>query len=290
MSELVAMRQRIKAIDTIKKVTHAMRLISMSTHARLRARKGHLDDYKQALINTIASITHDYSQWQNPIFQPTEKNEKHLIIIVGSQKGLCGNFNHNLFTFIEKNLSFIDQENLYTIIVGKKAVDNKAMHRGTIVLEFSDFTQNKLLSIAQRIADHIWHAQVPFSSLTIYYNYPKTFFMQKPRYVQLIPFDQQTIQKLADTKAIKEDYHWEQNPEAILDFLAHKLIQSFIQDILFDSLIAEQAARFIAMDNSTRNAANLLDSMRLMYNKTRQAKITRELTDLVASFQENLSA
>lgn len=287
MSELVAMRQRIKAIETIKKVTHAMRLISMSTHARLRARKGHLDDYKIALATTIASIKKDYTKWHHPVFEPTTKNEKPLVIIIGSQKGLCGNFNHNLFSFVEKNLPTTP---FSTILVGKKAVDNKKTHRGTVALEFSDFSQSKLLSIAQRIADYIWHAQVPFSSVKLFYNFPKTFFLQKPQEVQLLPFDEKYIQKISTVKEMKEEYRWEQEPEAILDFLAHKLIQSFIQDILFDSLIAEQAARFVAMDNSTRNAANLLDSMRLAYNKTRQAKITRELTDLVASFQDNLSA
>jgi F-type H+-transporting ATPase subunit gamma len=287
MSELVAMRQRIKAIETIKKITHAMRLISMSTHSRLRSRKGHLRDYKEALVNTIASIKRVYPQWNHPVFTPTIKNEKqkNLIVIIGSQKGLCGNFNHNLFAFVKKNLP----ETPYSIIlVGKKAVETKELESNSIALEFSDFTQNKLLSIAQRIADYIWHAQIPFSSVILFYNFPRTFFMQVPKKIQLLPFEEDQFQKNFSNLKHPEAFRWEQSPETILDFLAHKLIQSFTQDILFDALIAEQAARFVAMDNSTRNASNLLDTTRLAYNKTRQAKITRELTDLVASFQENL--
>lgn len=289
MSELVAMRQRIKAIETIKKVTHAMRLISMSLHARLRSKKKHLDDYKLALLNLISSITHVYPHWKHPILTPLDELEKQLLIIVGSQKGLCGTFNTHLFNFIHQQIPK-EHSAISTILVGKKVVDNPTLQSGSLVMEFSEFTVGTLLSTAQKIADHIWHAHVPYSSVTIYYNYPKTFFLQKPRKVNLIPFEVNIIQQDATTKPPHEGYRWEQDPETILDFVAHKLIQSIIQDILFDSLIAEQAARFVAMDNSTRNAANLLDSMRLTYNKTRQAKITRELTDLVASFQENMSS
>ncbi|MGE0206255.1 MAG: F0F1 ATP synthase subunit gamma [Candidatus Babeliales bacterium] len=287
MSELVAMRQRIKAIETIKKVTHAMRLISMSLHARLRTKKGNLDFYKNALVDMFTSIKQSHQTWHHHILEKKSSDTKPLIILIGSQKGLCGSFNNMLFSFIEHELELISYENVHTILVGKKMVDNEQFHKGTISMTFPDFSQGKLLTIAQKISDLIWHAHTPFTSVTIFYNYPKTFFLQKPHKVNLIPFDFQENQQQS---GLKEEYYWEQKPELILDFLAHKVVQCSIQDILFESLIAEQAARFVAMDNSTRNAKNLLQTMRLNYNKTRQAKITREITDLVASFQENLGS
>jgi F-type H+-transporting ATPase subunit gamma len=78
---------------------------------------------------------------------------------------------------------------------------------------------------------------------------------------------------------------WQHSPELILDKLADMYLQSLIHNSLFLSLLGEQAARFIAMDNATRNANNFIDSMQLQYNKMRQAKITRELTELSANFQ-----
>ncbi len=280
MSELVAMRQRMKAIETIKKVTHAMRLISMSSHAQLKNKKAFLEDYKEALLKIMSTILHDYPHWTNPILWPNKKNYRPLIIIIGSQKGLCGSFNANLFTFFENKTSLIDREKLHTIVAGKKAADRINETFGTIVIQFPEFTQTKLLTIAVKIADHIWHARTPYSSVTLYYNFPKTFFAQLPTLFQLIPFKEHITSDQKPT--LKEPYRWEQDPNDILGALAHRFMQSIIQEILFQSLIAEQAARFIAMDNSTRNASNLLDEMRLDYNKLRQAKITRELTDLVA--------
>jgi F-type H+-transporting ATPase subunit gamma len=82
-----------------------------------------------------------------------------------------------------------------------------------------------------------------------------------------------------------EQYTWEQNPSDILDDLALQYLTATMYRLLFQSLLAEQAARFISMDNATRNAKQLLEDTQLQYNKLRQAKITRELTELSASFQ-----
>lgn len=281
MSELIAMRQRIKAVETIKKVTHAMRLISMSLHARTKHGKALLQDYKGALLHIIKNIMHTQPSWTHPVLNVSEKNNRHLAIIIGSQKGLCGNFNTNLFSFFNKKISESAPENLFTIIIGKKAFDYTEKKPGTVLMSFLEFSQSNLLSIAEKIADHIWHVRDPYSSVTLYYNYPKGFFAQIPTSYILIPFETYTNEQ---TDRAKESYRWEQTPEVVLDVVVHRFLQSMVQEKLFESLIAEQAARFIAMNSSTRNASNLLDAMRLDYNKLRQAKITKELTDLIASF------
>ena len=281
MSELIAMRQRIKAIETIKKVTHAMRLISMSLHARTKGNKALLQEYKNALLYIINNIKYTQPALTHPILQTSEKNNHQLAIVIGSQKGLCGNFNTSLFSFFNKEISDIKPEKLFIIIIGKKGFDYLKGTPGTIIMQFLDFSLNNVLSVAEKIADHIWHARIPYDSVTLYYNRPKTFFAQVPTAYKLIPFENHDAK---DKKIPKESYRWEQPPEMIHDIVIHQFLQSIIQEIVFDSLIAEQAARFIAMDSSTRNASNLLEAMRLNYNKLRQAKITKELTDLVASF------
>jgi F-type H+-transporting ATPase subunit gamma len=281
MSELIAMRQRIKAVETIKKVTHAMRLISMSLHSRIKSNKTMLQEYKNTILHIIKNILYTNPSWTNPILWPSAQNNRPLSIIIGSQKGLCGNFNANLFSFFKKETAALVQEELLTIVIGKKATDYIDAPFGTIVMQFSEFSQHNLLSIAEKIADHIWHARVPYTSVTLYFNNPKTFFAQLPEKYQLIPFENRIESKEI---MLKEPYRWEQSPETILNVLVHKFLQSIIQEILFESLIAEQAARFIAMDSSTRNASNLLDAMHLDYNKLRQSKITKQLTDLIASF------
>ena len=110
----------------------------------------------------------------------------------------------------------------------------------------------------------------------------KTFFVQKATITQLIPFDSASI--TANTEQSTEEYLWDETPNDILDKLAVQYIEAQFQHLIFQSLLSEHAARFISMDNSTRNANNLLAATKLEYNKVRQAKITTEITELTGNF------
>ena len=134
--------------------------------------------------------------------------------------------------------------------------------------------------IAQEITHTIIHAKNPYSSVIILSNEFKSFFNQKPRIYTLIPFVNQT----SGNNHISDDILWDQSPEILLDELVHQYVEGHIHFILFESLLAEHAARFVSMDTATRNADGLLDSAKLQYNKLRQAKITKELTELVGSY------
>ena len=92
MAQLIQMRQRIKAIQTIKKITHAMRLISMSTHSRLRTKAPQIEQYQQEVATMFKKVQYAAPEWKNEFIHPETKNRP-LIILAGSQKGLCGNFN-----------------------------------------------------------------------------------------------------------------------------------------------------------------------------------------------------
>ena len=98
MAQLIQMRQRIKAIETIKKITHAMRLISMSMHSRLRAKAPTLAEYQKEVTTMFQKVKLAAPQWKNSVMFPEAASESNpLIVLVASQKGLCGNFNSALF-------------------------------------------------------------------------------------------------------------------------------------------------------------------------------------------------
>jgi F-type H+-transporting ATPase subunit gamma len=284
MSQLIQMRQRIKAVETIKKITHAMRLISMSSHSRIRSKKSNFELYQREIQSLFFHLKGTVDTWSNTILYPeSSQTQRNLIILVGSQKGLCGNFNSQIFSFFEKNINSKDLQRSDLCIIGSKAYEYAESLEKKPVLIFKEFTSLTVNSIALSITNHIFNASPSYTSVTIFGNYPKSFFAQRPQKTPLIPFEIK-----ADTQSSQDeylqDYLWEQDPVALLNDFAEKLLTIRIQNVLFDSLIAEQAARFIAMDNSTRNASTLLDTMKLQYNKLRQAKITRELTDLIGSF------
>ncbi len=284
MSQLIRMRQRIKAIKTIKKITHALRLISMSTHLRLRSRKSAVEYYKGTLTHILYQVQKSMPEWCHFLTQKSEDTQKPpLAILIGSQKGLCGNFNSELFAFYERETSSEIKQITTFITVGKKAQDFVKLTGHPLVLSFDDFSFATLEKISLALTHYLLKNHELYSSATIYSSYSKSFFSQRPHRTALIPF---TLQPSIEEKEspYQEEYIWEQKPEEIINFLVEKLFYMTIYEALFQSLISEQAARFIAMDNSTRSASKLLESMQLTYNKMRQSKITGELTDLIGGF------
>lgn len=286
MAHLIQMRQRIKAIETIKKITHAMRLIAMSTHSRLKGKEEPLNHYKQAVHTLFIKIQKLTPEWKHTILEPSSTTPRPLIIIVGSQKGLCGGFNSSLFSFVQTHRKTNTSEDCAVIAVGKRAVDYVKEHKlGTLLKSYDEFSASTLKPVAHDIAQTIMKATQPFTHVLIYSNHLKTFFSQRPLATTLIPLSSIIKQEGASAEQVNlEEYIWEQQPEEILDVLAYQYIDAHLQYILFASLLAEHAARFISMDNSTRNAQNLLEATMLDYNKLRQAKITKELSELVGSF------
>jgi F-type H+-transporting ATPase subunit gamma len=286
MAQLIQMRQRIKAIETIKKITHAMQLISMSMHSRLRSRTPHLNKYQQEVEHMLNKVRRAAPSWHNPLMYPDVAPETNpLIILVASQKGLCGNFNTTLFYKFKSEFSSNFLRHAKIITVGKHAQTySKHNPLGTVIASFDKFSSTKLNHISERIVAEISLAKTPYSSVIIVANGLKTFFVQHPVITTVLPLET-TFDTSNGSVESGEPYTWEQAPAEILDDLALQYLTATVYKLLFQSLLAEQAARFLSMDNATRNAQQLLEDTQLQYNKLRQAKITRELTELSASFQ-----
>ena len=284
MAHLIAMRQRIKAVETIKKVTHAMCLISMSMHSRLRNKKELLDDYEKKIITLSSSIKNDFSieSFVSENLESEEQTEKQkkIIILVGSQKSLCGNFNNNLFLYF-KNHKPTELTNIDIIAIGKEAILYCLENKISMTKSYDDFSVTNFIIISNEISFLLREYKTSPVSTTIYYNYPKSFFIQEPKKTTLESLDHSNIK--ANKEDRETDYIWEHSPEEIYSYTMKLMIKVSIQKILFSSLLAEQSARFIAMDNATRNADKILERMRIDYNKLRQSQITKELLTITNS-------
>ena len=192
MSLLIQLRYRIKAIDTIKKITHAMRLISMSARSRLKNKEEPLRTYIKTSHDLLARLQGYAPGWKNPIFHPpADTPTKQLIILIGSQRGLCGNFNTTLFHFFEKVLAeqpYKNDQKINLIPIGKKASGYlEANPRVVILQEYIELNARTLPTIAQEITHFIFSQPEPFTQVHVLSNQLKTFFIQKPHDTQLIP-------------------------------------------------------------------------------------------------------
>ncbi len=270
MSYLIQLKSRINATEVTKKTTNAMRLIAMSTHLRLRQIKLSLDLYKRNIENTVKEITlHENNQQDIPA------SSRKLFILIGSQKGLCGNYNANVANYFQKNLTQITGNDL--IIIGKQ-IKERLLFQGIKTMKVYDqFSLSVLNKLVTTLADYVLSST--YESVNIMYTKPKTFFLQSHETAILKREHFMTSSNNATHSEISE-----QSYEVTFNFLGHLFLKALIEEILIDSLIAEASSRFISMDAATRNADDLIAHMKLDYNKLRQASITRELTDLAGIY------
>ena len=288
MSQLIRLRRQIKSIETTKKITYAMRLISMSLYGKLEKQGKPLAHYRTMLFDLFNEVAYTNSGWDNPILFPKEKGDKRpLIIIIASTKGLCGSFNSNLFRHIKRELHLEDGQEPTFITIGSKArnfVGDENL--GTSFKQWHNFNSSNFLTIADELTKVIVGAEKPFTSVRFYSNSFRSFFVQQPGITQLIPFNPEAapseVKKTPSDSAL--EFIWEQSPHDVLDYLSLRYLRGSICHVLFQSLLAEQASRFVAMDNATSNADKFLERLTIKYNRARQALITKELSELTASY------
>ncbi len=285
MSKLIQMRQRIKAIETIEKITHAMQLISKSTHSNLRNKLKNLLTYLKTTESLLTKVKKTIPSWNHFLYKSsTKKTEKNLIILIGSQKGLCGSFNSSLFRHLSDHIKNKDSSNIDFITIGTKAESYiKKKENLNLFLSYKNFNARTIIPLIDTISKKILDNYKNYSSITFVSTIAETFFTQKPSTTVFVPLQNEENKEVQDNTGA-QDYSWHQDPHEFLDDLAKNYIATKIYYILFQSFLAEQASRFISMDSATRNAKKLLKEMKLEYNKLRQEKITKELTELSSSF------
>jgi len=280
MAQLIQIRQRIKAIETIKKITHAMRLVAMSTHTRLKSRESSLSRFQEASRELMTILLQTNSSWIPSSKRLSDNHApKELVILIGSQKGLCGNFNSSLCYLFEEQYSQTDQSNTEFITVGKRAYEYLTLKRNTLPIHsFNDLSIRTLSPITQ----HLWKIinRSGYTNVQVVSTLSESFFVQKPTVTSL--FDWYDSQH--QPASIAHDYYQEDSLDEVMNTLEATIVVGRLEYLIFQSLLAEQAARFVSMDAATRNADNLLDQSKLSYNKLRQALITKELTELTGSF------
>lgn len=287
MSKQIQLKEKIKSIQTTKKITHAIRLVAMSLHGKLRTQTPDIQNYSQKLTTLFYELLQYNENWQNPFLLNNIPDTNPLFVIISTSKGLCGGLNSNLFKFILNNLELAKIQTPKFVTIGLKAPkfinDNNL---GEIILSYNDFNSNNYLSIASNFMERAANKSSYFTSVTIFYNEPKSFFAQKPAMLKLLPFEvnQTTINTQKHTTKSSTELIWEQDNKRILDYLCLAYLKGQIINILLKALESEYSARFLAMDNSTTNAEKYIEKLILQYNKLRQAEITKEVSALCSGF------
>jgi F-type H+-transporting ATPase subunit gamma len=292
MPNLKYIKNQINSVGSTKKITSAMKMVAASKLRRSQEKAEAARPYSSRLEEMLSSLASSGTPGEGVIklLTGTGKDERYLVVPVTADRGLCGGFNssinRNTIKFI-KSLE-ADGKSVQLITVGKKSRDffNRIM-KDKVIENFADLgSTGASYDIALEISNKLQHLyfDAQFDKCIIVYNKFISVISQEVTHQQLIPLDMQKAEKLSEEKESKDSsiYTYEPDEETILKDLLPKNVSIQIFKILLESNAGEQGARMAAMDNATRNAGEMIDSLTLVYNRTRQAFITKELIEIIS--------
>ena len=294
MPSLKDFRDRIDSVKSTRKITSAMKMVAASKLKRAQTQAEASQPYAQymaeMLDRLISNTTMNDSTPQ--LLAGTGKEDTHLLVVITSDRGLCGGFNAYVSRMAaEKTRSLLAEgKDVQLLCVGRKGRDVLKREFPDRIIGFFKGPGKKGLSfadahaISQDILGRFENGE--FDVCHVVYNIFKSVIAQIPTSQQMIPFsvensddDTSTEEETAGAKAL---YEFEPSEDRILEDLLPLNLGTQIFRALLDSAAGEQAARMTAMDNATRNAGEKIDELTLTYNRARQAYITKELIEIIS--------
>jgi len=292
MPSLKDIKTQINSVGSTRKITSAMKMVAASKLRRSQEKAEAARPYSSRLEEMLASLASSAASGEGIIklLTGTGNDQNYIVVPVSADRGLCGGFNSsiNKETFrLVKSLED-DGKNVQLMPVGKKSRDffNRVM-KDKILDSFADLNvsvngYDAALQVSNKLQELYFDGK--FDKCIIVFNKFKSAISQEVTHQQLIPLDvsDSSKEENVDDSAAKAIYDYEPDEETILKDLLPKNVSIQIFKVLLESDAGEHGARMAAMDNATRNAGEMIDSLTLKYNRTRQAFITKELIEIIS--------
>jgi len=280
MPNLKDIKRRIQSVKNTQQITKAMKLVAAS---KLRkAQQAILDarPYAIKMTNVLNHLAARCNSDLHPLLDVREGN-RHLFLLITSDKGLCGGFNGSLIRKMTKHLKDNAQNENSLIVAGKKGNDVFRNRPVMVTEEIIDWTKDFDYLKAQGIGENLstLYSEKKVDKVFMVYNEFKSVMQQEVVVEQLLPVVPEELAHKDDTFAV--DYIYEPDEESILDELLKRYMTVEVYRAFLESSASEHGARMTAMDSASRNAGEMIDGLTLTYNKARQAYITKELIEIV---------
>lgn len=293
MANLRDIRNRISSVNNTQQITKAMKMVAAAKLRKAQDRMIQTRPYASK-IEEVAERLAKNSSATNPVTRKPEDVKNVLFIVVGSDRGLCGGFNNNLFKEVESRLhkdfqDHLDNKTLSMVTIGKKASAHFKKRKYNVINSFPGFFDDIQYDATSRIMEAATAQFVDgdFDEVYIAFNEFKSVIAQNRKVQKVLPIDTEQIAKSDSDNASKQaiDYLYEPNSQAILDRLLPLHLNMQLWQAVLESNASEQGARMTAMDSATENAKELERDLRLEYNQARQSAITTEISEIVSGAQ-----
>lgn len=281
MAAAKEIRTQIASVKNTQKITKAMEMVAASKMRKAQERMREARPYADKIRNVVSHIAHAHSEYHHPFL--IERTVKRIgLILVTTDRGLCGGLNGNLFRRALKEFQTWEQEGteLDLCIIGNKGLGFFSRIGGNIVAQASHLGDapplGSLVGTIKVMLDSFHKGSV--DRVYLVYNEFVNSMTQTPIFEQVLPLVPEERDELK--------YHWDYiyEPEApeVMDRLLSRYIESLVYQGVVENIACEQAARMVAMKSASDNAGKMIDELELVYNKARQAAITQELSEIVS--------
>ncbi len=302
MAGLRDIKRRIKSVQSTRKITRAMQMVSAAKMRKSQTAVLASRTYSTLAWELILNLSEKIAS-NNPLLKTFPRSKKIGVVLMGTNGGFVGSLNVNLAAKLKELGS---HELISEVVVyGKKAKDQARINKAQIVADFEkqdrSVTTQDIYPLAKYITDA--YASGEYAKIVLVYNHFVSTLVQKPTVRQLLPFIQEGVrtspmhldmeyedvqededlwhQEHAETIA-ESDYLFEPTPAEVLDHLLPRIIESQIYQAILESDASEHSARMVMMKNATEAAGDLIADYTLTYNQLRQNKITTELAEITA--------
>lgn len=278
-------RTKIKSVENTSKITKAMEMVAASKMRKAQERMKAARPYAEKIARVATHLAYAHTEYKHPFVMARENVKRVGLIVVTSDKGLCGGLNTNIFRMVVGQMK---QWEAAGVEIDVAAIGNKGlgfMQRlgANVASQLTGLGDTphmeKLIGPVKVMLDAYLAGKI--DALYISYNRFVNTMKQEPTLTQLLPLTQQED---ADEASLKThwDYIYEPDAQPVVDGMLMRYIESLVYQGVAENIACEQSARMVAMKAASDNAKDVIGELKLVYNKTRQAAITKELSEIVA--------
>ncbi len=284
MPSLKDLKIRIESVKSTRKITKAMQMVAAAKLRRAQEAAESARPYSEQMNAVMSNLARAADKAAAPaMLAGTGRDDTHLLVAATAERGLCGSFNSSIVRMVRTRAQELAEagKTVKILTVGRKGREQLKRDYEEAFVGHVDLSGYKRISIAnaEEIARQLqsMFADGDFDVATIFYSRFNSVISQIPSATQLIPVE---IPESGETDMLF--YNFEPGETEILDQLLPQAVSNQIFAALLENQASEQGARMSAMDNATRNAGEMIDKLTILYNRSRQAAITKELIEIIS--------
>ena len=279
-------RLKIKSVQNTRKITKAMEMVAASKMRKAQDRMRQFRPYGDKIRNIVAHLAMANPEYRPPALQKRETIKSVGIILVTTDKGLCGGLNTNIQRAVLQRIKELDAQGIkvHTTAIGNRGFGFLQRLNASIVSHYVQIGDRphmeKLIGPVKALID--MYADSRIDAVYVAFSRFVNTMKQEPVIEQLLPLSAESLlQSEEEKRAYSWDYIYEPDAPAVIDALLVRYAEALIYQAVAENMASEQSARMVAMKAASDNAKKLIEELQLIYNKTRQAGITKEISEIV---------